>query len=321
MIYVFKANHMRKIPLYIVVLLLSLSFGVLSVDARVKKSKKTAEAKRDRCAGSAIVSAVKSVKTRCELTRKEKAMLKKLKRALRSDGISKETVEEVFSSPEFGINDSGVKLSKSNPEKKVASGEETYQWYKKCFGLEKRIHSYKKFIKDRKVDLAGAEKKYGVDARYIVSILGVESDFSRDKGRFKAINALATQYILVEKRRKFAYRQLKELIEYSEKTNKPVFSYTSSYMGAIGCGQFIPSSLNNYFVGKSGKVGKADPYDLTDCIYSIAYYLKRSRWDKKANGTTPVKGSKNWKAIRAYNHSDAYTRFVIETADRLKMLD
>jgi membrane-bound lytic murein transglycosylase B len=92
-------------------------------------------------------------------------------------------------------------------------------------------------------------------------------------------------------------------------------------MGAIGCGQFIPSSLNHYFVGRSGKIEEADPFDVTDCIYSIAYYLKRSRWDKSENGKTPQEGSKNWKAIRAYNHSDAYTRFVIETADRLKVLD
>jgi membrane-bound lytic murein transglycosylase B len=176
-------------------------------------------------------------------------------------------------------------------------------------------------MEKQKDELSGAEEKYGVDARYIVSILGVESNLSNDNGRFKAINALTTQYILVKKRRKYAYRQLKELIEYSERTKKPIYDYTSSYMGAIGCGQFIPSSLNGYFVGQSGNVDEADPYDLTDCIYSIAYYLKRSRWDKKQNGKTPEEGSKNWKAIRAYNHSDAYTRFVIETADRLKVLD
>ncbi|MEE9542913.1 MAG: lytic murein transglycosylase [Thermodesulfobacteriota bacterium] len=309
---------MKNIPLYIVLILLSLSFDATAGKSNSKKSKKLEKA---RCAGTVIASSIKEVKTRCKLTSEEQAMLDQLKSALRWDGISKQTIEAIFSSPEFGINESGVKLSKNNPEKKVATGEETYQWYKKCFGLDKRIHSYKKFIKTHKEDLGGAEKKYGVDARYIVSILGVESDFSKDKGRYKAINALATQYILVKKRRKFAYRQLKELIEYSERTKKPVYSYTSSYMGAIGCGQFIPSSLNNYFVGESGNIDKADPYDLTDCIYSIAYYLKRSRWDKKQNGTTPVKGSKNWKAIRAYNHSDAYTRFVIETADRLKMLD
>ncbi len=309
---------MKHIPLYIVLILLCLNFDALAGKTDPNKSK---DSERGRCAGSTTVSSMKEVTTRCDLTRKEEAKLKQLKRALRKDGISKETIEAIFDSPEFGLNDSGVKLSKNNPEKKVASGEETYQWYKKCFGLEKRIHIYKKFIKEHKDDLSAAEEKYGVDARYIVSILGVESDFSRDKGRFKAINALTTQYILVEKRRKYAYRQLKELIEYSERTKKPIYDYTSSYMGAIGCGQFIPSSLNGYFVGESGNVDEADPYNLTDCIYSIAYYLKRSRWDKKENGKTPAVGSKNWKAIRAYNHSDAYTRFVIETADRLKVLD
>ncbi len=312
------ATSMKYIPLYIVLIVLGLNFDALAESPAPAKSKAP---EKGRCAGAATVSSMDEIPIRYVLTRKERAKLRQLKKALRKDGVASETIEAIFTSPDFGLNDSGVKLSKNNPEKKVASGDETYQWYKRCFGLEKKIKRYQKFMDEQKTDLSGAEEKHGVDARYIVSILGVESDLSNDTGRFVAVNALATQYILVKKRRKYAYRQIKELIKHSERTKKPLYDYTSSYMGAIGCGQFIPSSLNNYFVGKSGKVEEADPYDLTDCIYSIAYYLKRSRWDKKQNGKTPTKGSKNWKAIRAYNHSDAYTRFVIETADRLKVLD
>jgi membrane-bound lytic murein transglycosylase B len=172
-------------------------------------------------------------------------------------------------------------------------------------------------MKDHTDALAGAEKKYGVDRRFIVSILGVESDFSRDPGRFKAVNSLLTQYLLIEKRKAYAYRELKEIIRYSKRTGLHFFDFTSSYAGAIGCAQFIPSSLNSYFVGKGGKIEKADPFDINDCIYSVAYYLKKSGWDRRRNNKTPAKGSRNWKAIRAYNHSDAYTRFVIEVAGRL----
>lgn len=278
-------------------------------------------AAQGRCAGATVVAVMKEVPIRSVLTRKEQAVLRHLKKELIKEGIKRETVEAIFSSPHFGLNDVGIKLSKNNPEKKVASGEATYQWYKKCFGLENRITSYEEFIDEHKDDLKGAEEKYGVDARYIVSILGVESDFARDRGRFKAVNALTTQYLLNKKRKGYAFRQLVELINYSLMIKKPLYDITSSYMGAIGCGQFIPSSLNHYFVGFSGKVEEADPFNVTDCIYSIAYYLMRSRWDKSENGKTPTKGSKNWKAIRAYNHSDAYTRFVIETAGLLKALD
>ncbi|MBE9531352.1 MAG: lytic murein transglycosylase [Proteobacteria bacterium] len=303
---------MRRIPLYFSLSILSLTFLFAPVPEALGE---------DRCAGSTTVSSMDEIPVRTELTRKESANLRHLKRELIKEGIPKEEVEAIFSDPAFGLNDIGVKLAKNNPEKKVATGEETYQWYKRCFGLERRIKSYKDFIAEYRSDLTGAEKKYGVDARYIVSILGVESDFARDQGRFKAVNALTTQYLLVERRRGYAYRQLVELIGYSKKTEMKLYDITSSYMGAIGCGQFIPASLNHYFVGETGKVEEADPFNVTDCIYSIAYYLKRSRWDRKENGKTPTKGSKNWKAIRAYNHSDAYTRFVIETADRLKVLD
>jgi membrane-bound lytic murein transglycosylase B len=79
-----------------------------------------------------------------------------------------------------------------------------------------------------------------------------------------------------------------------------LFDFTSSYAGAIGCAQFIPASLNSYFVGRDGKIEKADPLDIVDCIYSVAYYLKVSGWDRTRNGKTPLKGSRNWKAIQPF---------------------
>ncbi|MEE8575518.1 MAG: lytic murein transglycosylase [Thermodesulfobacteriota bacterium] len=294
-------------------LLVFLSTTLLATAIEAKKTKKS------KCGGGETSAYANDIMIRVTLTGSEKRKLATLKAALIKDGINKKTVEAALGHKNFGLYDTVTKLFKSNPEKKVASGEETYRWYSECLGGEYRVHRGKKFLKKERTALAGAEKKYGVDKRYIVSIIGVESTFATDPGRFNAVNTLASLYVLVKRKKKFAYWQLKELLKYSNRTNKPASKYTSSYAGAIGCGQFIPSSLNEYFVGKAGNVEKADPFNTTDCIYSIAYYLKRSRWDKRQNGTTPKKGSKNWKAIRAYNHSDAYTRFIIEMATKLPL--
>jgi membrane-bound lytic murein transglycosylase B len=270
-----------------------------------------------RCGGAGVAALFDTSTLRTGLTEDEKRKISRLKKDLRKDGIKRRTVDSIFNDAEFGLYDVGVALFGGNPEKEADSGKKTYEWYRECLGVEEKVRGAEEFIRNHMDALVNAEKKYGVDRRYIVSILGVESDFSRDPGRFKAINSLVTQYLLIEEREGYAYRELKEIIRYSKRTGIPLFDFGSSYAGAIGCAQFIPSSLNHYFVGEDGEIEKADPFDVIDCIYSVAYYLKASGWDRRQNGKTAVEGSRNWKAIRAYNHSDAYTRFVIDVASRL----
>jgi len=47
-------------------------------------------------------------------------------------------------------------------------------------------------------------------------------------------------------------------------TGHPPQYFTSSYAGAIGWGQFIPSSLLTYFIDANGANRDIDPFDLED---------------------------------------------------------
>ncbi|MBN2458731.1 lytic transglycosylase domain-containing protein, partial [Candidatus Woesearchaeota archaeon] len=90
---------------------------------------------------------------------------------------------------------------------------------------------------------------------------------------------------------------------------------TSSYAGAIGWAQFIPSSLNRLFIGKNMDFN-ADPFDMEDCIHSVAYYLNRSGWDPRREKNI-YEGSRNWKALLAYNKSSVYVKAVLELSRSL----
>jgi membrane-bound lytic murein transglycosylase B len=260
---------------------------------------------------------VRNEMLRTNFSKDEKRGIKKLIKRLETDGIDKRSINTIFKNKEFGFYDIVPERFKKNPEKEADSGKKTYEWYRKHHGIEWKKRDAKDFIERYREELNKAEKKYGVDKRYVVSILGIESDFCKYRGKYKAVNALVTLYVLVDTRQSFAYTQLKEIIAYSSKTGISLYDLSSSYAGAIGCAQFIPSSLNNLFVGKDGIIENTDPFDIIDSIYSISHYLKEFGWDKNQNHKTPVKDTRNWKAIRAYNHSDNYTKLVIEVAESL----
>jgi membrane-bound lytic murein transglycosylase B len=260
---------------------------------------------------------IRTIGLRNSFSEDEKKSISKLIEKLKADGIERKTINSIFNNEEFGFYYIVPKLFNRNPEKEADAGEKTYEWYRNHHGVEGKIREAKYFMERYMDMLVDAEKRYSVDKRYVVSILGVESDFCKNPGSYKAINSLVTQYVLIDRRRGFAYTQIKEIIEYSNKTGISLFEFSSSYAGAIGCAQFIPSSLNSLFVGKDEKIEKTNPFDIVDSIYSISYYLKKSGWDKSQTGKTPAKDSRNWKAIFAYNHSDNYTKLVIEVAESL----
>ena len=248
----------------------------------------------------------------------EQRKISELKSRLLKENLSYETIDSILENENLELHRGIVKSFGKNPEKDFSVGKINYAEYRKKIGLDAKIRDAPAFSNRYKNELDDAERIYGIDQKYIIAILGIESSFGESKtiSAYKAINSLVTQYILT-KRQDFAYEQIKELIIYSQRTGIPIFAFDSSYAGAIGIAQFIPSSLNRAFVGKNGNVNKANPMDMVDCIYSVANYLRMAGWDTAENGKTPVKGSKNWQAIYKYNNSEAYVQAVIELANSL----
>ncbi len=173
-----------------------------------------------------------------------------------------------------------------------------------------RIENGASFIIEHLPELSKFQEKHGVGMEYIAAIMGIESDYGGFLGKHKAVNALASIYKYVPDKREFAANELWHLLKYAERVGKDVYSFESSYAGAIGVPQFLPSNLNDGYFHKGRE---RDPFNRMDSAELIALFLKRAGW--KPN----ISGARAKKALYSYNHSDRYVKGVSELAKRIKM--
>ncbi|MER0236869.1 lytic murein transglycosylase [Fulvimarina sp. MAC8] len=125
--------------------------------------------------------------------------------------------------------------------------------------------------------LARIEKRYGVPAPIIIAIWGRESAFGNAEIPHNAFEVLGTKAWL--SRRKEMFRgELLAALEIAENGDRPVDEMRSSWAGALGQPQFMPSKFLNYAVDFDGD-GKRDIWNsVPDTLASIANYLKEHGW-------------------------------------------
>ena len=181
-------------------------------------------------------------------------------------------------------NQQSIINAMSRPAEKVKPWHE----YRKIFVTDLRIKRGVEFWQQHEETLERAYKKYGVDPAIIVSILGVETNYGRNTGSYRVIDALSTlafdYYHSIEKResrKKFFTIQLENLFLLAREQQKDPLTLKGSYAGAMGWGQFMPDSYRDYAVDFDGD----DFVDIwtspTDAIGSVANFLnKKGGWKK-----------------------------------------
>ncbi len=177
---------------------------------------------------------------------------------------------------------------------------EGFEDYQRVLNYEKKKNDIPEFVESHKTALKKAEKEYGIPKEVIIGILGVESGFGLHKGKYNPFNAYVSM-IAADYRSKFALAQLEELLKWTEKHDKDVLALKSSYAGAMSYAQFVPWSLNRWFVGN-------DLYDMNSNIHSVANFLAHY---KKVTGSVE-------KAILRYNPSSMYQKAVLALAEDAK---
>lgn len=162
-----------------------------------------------------------------------------------------------------------TKSQNNQAEKKM-----TWQTYKNKIVTMLRVNGGRMFLYDNKEILQKVEKEYGVDKEVIVAILGVETNYGLSKGKYRAIDALSTLSFEYYPRNNFFKNELKSYLRYTYKNNLSPFDIKSSWAGAIGYSQFIPSSILAYGVDYDND-GKIDLVNSSaDAVASVANYLK-----------------------------------------------
>ena len=176
--------------------------------------------------------------------------------------------------------------------------EKRLQWheYRKIFLTPARIDGGVAFWKENADILRKAEAAFGVAPQIIVAIIGVETRYGSNTGRHRVLDALSTLAFDYPPRSEFFTGELEQYLILAREEDIDVVTTTGSYAGAMGYGQFIPSSYRNYAVDFD-EDGKRDLWsNKMDIIGSVANYFNRHGW--KAG--SPV-------AVRAKVEGDQYS--------------
>lgn len=120
-------------------------------------------------------------------------------------------------------------------------------------------------------------RRYGVQARFIVALWGIETDFGRVAGNYPVIAALAT-LAYDGRRSSFFRRELINALQIVDRDHVDPHRMLGSWAGAMGQSQFMPSSYLAYAVSYRGD-GPPDIWSKREDVFaSIANYLARSGW-------------------------------------------
>lgn len=156
--------------------------------------------------------------------------------------------------------------------------------YRPLFINPQRIGSGVQYWKKYSATLKRAEKTYGVPQEIILGVLGVETQFGQNLGRFRALDALTTLAFAYPRRADFFRDELEQYLLLAREQGFDLLSVQSSYAGALGIPQFMPSSYRRYAVdfNHNGKIDIMN--EPEDAIGSVANYLKQYGW----RGNEPV---------------------------------
>jgi membrane-bound lytic murein transglycosylase B len=156
----------------------------------------------------------------------------------------------------------------------------TWAEYQDIFIQNRRINGGVEFWRDNEADLQRAYETYGVAPEIVVAIIGVETRYGGNTGSHRVMDALATLGFDYPRRASFFRKELEHFLLLSREQKQDPLTLKGSYAGAMGYGQFMPSSYRAYAVDFNGD----DFIDIwaspTDAIGSVANYLARHGWQK-----------------------------------------
>lgn len=160
-----------------------------------------------------------------------------------------------------------------------AEATKTWAQYRPIFLTDKRIDDGVGFYRANRelLDRIGAE--YGVPPQIIVAIIGVETGYGHNTGKYRVLDALATLAFYYPPRAKFFRGELKQLFLLGDQhLAYPIEQLRGSYAGAMGWGQFMPTSVANWAKDEDGD-GRIDLWNsLPDITASIANYFREHGW-------------------------------------------
>jgi len=216
-------------------------------------------------------------------------------------GFNRAELDTLFRQVRF--IDSAVQLVKPAPPGKPKN----WQAYRARFIEPIRINAGVRFWNENAEALARAEAAYGVPAEIIVGIIGIETIYGRDTGRFRVIDALTTLAFAYPEtpnqaaRKAFFREELANTLVLSRERSEDPFALLGSFAGAVGMPQFMPGNILKYGVDFDNN-GHVDLRGSSqDAIGSVANFLVQHGWNAEHRGpavfAADVAPSRAWEGL------------------------
>jgi lytic murein transglycosylase len=206
------------------------------------------------------------------------AFLQSLWPAAQALGVSRPTFDAATRGLEPDLSLPDLVLP-GRPQRAPGQAEfvETPADYLKEPAIERLAAQGRKLYAQYRPALDGIQQKFGVDPTILLAIFGRESDFGRARDSRSAIRVLATQAYLGKRRDKFR-EEFVLALKILQQGRIKLADMKSSWAGAMGLPQFLPSDYLKYGVDIDGR-GYPDIWNsVPDALASAAKQLIGEGW-------------------------------------------
>jgi membrane-bound lytic murein transglycosylase B len=154
----------------------------------------------------------------------------------------------------------------------------SWREYRARFIEPTRINGGLDFWQANGAHLKLASATYGVPEEIIVAIIGVETIYGRNTGKFRVAEALSTLAFDYPSRARYFLSELEQFLLFARENRIDPLEPLGSYAGAIGTPQFMPGSIRSFAVDldQDGRIDLRN--SSADAIGSVASFLSRHGW-------------------------------------------
>ncbi len=230
---------------------------------------------------------------------------------IQGEGLTSGVVLNALASAEFLPR--VIELDRKQPE-----GSTTFARYADRILSPDRVQRGRELYNQHRPLLERIAGEYGVPARYIVALWGIETNYGANTGGTEVISALAT--LAYEGRRADFFRgELVQALRVLDQGHIAAADMTGSWAGAMGQCQFMPSSFMRFAVDGNGD-GQRDIWtSLPDVFASTANYLAQNGWKSDENWgrevRLPARARAEWSGVDKRRPLSEWARLGVRLRD------
>ena len=218
---------------------------------------------------------------------KQKEVKVFIEKMVKQHGFARWKLNKTFRNVAFQKRSLGIYNPKFREKPKVVRGKKkkVFPKYGSWTRYEKNLFSSEKidlgiaFMRKHRAIFQKVYKEYGVPPEYVTAIIGVESRYGIKRGTYPVLDVLITLAFEENRRNSFFKKELESFLIFTKANKVNPKNVKGSYAGAIGLGQFMPSSYKHFAVDYDGN-GKKTMQQVPDAIASVANYLQKNGWKK-----------------------------------------